>query len=496
MNSLTIRLGVALLATLAVGFGLLAIWVQWAFREQGPERFHQSAMRFIADEAEEIWQEEGRPGILRFFGELKAYFPNDFGWFDPNGHDLLGGPDRPELAQPELPPADKPLEKVAVEKPHRPDRPGLGKNGPRFRDRHHMHFPKFDDRAPRPPVRIENGFMAFLIPSESGRYRLVQFVPAPPAYHVPFGPALALGSVLVLFGLIMSRQVARPIQELKRSVERFGQGDLTQRSSISRRDEIGELSRTFNFMADQISGIVERERGLVRNVAHEVRGPLTRMKLLLEKLRENRDTARTLNRLDAEISDLGKIPDTLLHLARIETGHFETRPEATEIEPFLRGILDRFATLSENLGIPIVDSIQTNMPAPISIDAALLERAVENVLENAMRHSPPGSAVDFEARVNDRIFELTVRDRGPGVPDSDLNEIFRPFYRADRSRNRNTGGVGLGLAIARASVAAMGGTIVAANADPGLAVTIRIPLIEIPDGESAGESGSVRILRS
>lgn len=484
MNSLAIRLGVALLATLTLGFASLALWNQWAFREQGPERFHQSAMRFIADEAEEIWLEEGRAGILRFFVNLKSYFPNEFGWFDPLGHDLLGGPDRPELAQPNLPPADKPLEKVAVDRPAAGARFKPFEGGQRHPRRRDGSRPRDRDRLPGPPVRVENGLMAFLIPSDSGRFRLVQFVPTPPALRVPVGPAVALGGVLALFGMIMSRQVARPIQELNRSLERFGQGDLTQRSRIDRKDEIGDLSRTFNQMADQISGIVERERNLVRNVAHEVRGPLTRMKLLTEKLQANRDTARSMQRLDSEINALGRIPDTLLHLARIETGNFETSPEPTEIKPFLSRILDRFETLSDKLGVAIVTP-ETNWEAnAIRLDAALLERALENVLENALRHAPAGTAIICETGLHDGVFELKVRDRGSGVPDSELSDIFRPFYRADRSRNRNTGGSGLGLAIARASVIAMGGTIEAANAAPGLEVTIRIPATDADIADS------------
>lgn len=481
MNTLAIRLGMALLVSLAIGFALLVFWNHWAFREQGPERFHQSAMRFIADEAEQIWTDQGQPGIHRFFILLDHYFPGEFGWYDSGGHDLLGGPDRPELAQPIAPSADSPLERVTIDEPLKADRKADSKKSPHNHDRRHFRSRRGPFREPTPPVRVSDGKMAFLIPSESGKYRLVQFVPAPPPLHVPFGPALALGCVLALFGIVMSWHVARPIRALKLSVERFGQGDLAQRSSIDRRDEIGDLSRTFNRMADQISGIVERERGLVRSVAHEVRGPLTRMKLLLERLRENRDTTGTLNRLDSEIAALGHIPDTLLNLARIETGNFESNPEKTDFALFLQDLLDRFDPVTAKLGIPIESRLEGIEDRQFRIDTAVLERAIENVIDNALRHSPPGTNVVLDAQIASGTIELTVRDFGPGVPDEDREAIFRPFFRSDRSRNRGTGGVGLGLAIAKASVIALGGTIDATNAVPGLCVTIRIPVNETTD---------------
>ncbi|MBI1323296.1 HAMP domain-containing protein [bacterium] len=475
MNTLAFRLGATLLASLAIGFALLVWWNHWAFREHGPERFHQSTMRFIADEAEDIWADQGTPGMLRFFEELKTYFPGEFGWYDPQGHDLLGGPDRPELALPNLPAPDQPLEKVAIEKGKGRDRFPEGKSFSRMGNRRHGRGDRSIDRPPSPPVRMENGLMAFLIPSETGKFRLVQFIPAPPPLHLPYGPALALAGVLAMLGFVISRQIAQPIRALKQSVESFGQGDLSHRSPIDRSDEIGDLSRTFNRMADQIAGIVERERGLVRSVAHEVRGPLTRMKLLLERLREERDSARTLNRLDSEIATLSRIPDTLLHLARIETGHFEANPEPTEIGLFLRKMRDRFEPLADKMDVQVETEAGDVENRSFEIDTALLERALENILENAMRHSPPGSTVHVQARYDDDRIVLSVRDHGPGVPAEDLDAIFQPFFRSDRSRNRGTGGVGLGLAIARASVAAMGGNIQASIAEPGLCVTMRFP---------------------
>ncbi len=475
MNTLAFRLAATLLASLAIGFALLVWWNHRTFREHGPERFHQSTMRFMADEAERIWTDEGTAGMLRFFDDLKTYFPGEFGWYDPQGHDLLGGPDRPELAVPNLPSPGQPLEKVAIEKSKFRDRFGQEKSFRRFPNHRHGRGDRSIDRPPSPPVRMDNGLMAFLIPSETGNYRLVQFIPAPPPLHLPYGPALALAGVLALFGFIISRQIAQPIRALKQSVESFGQGDLSQRSPIDRRDEIGDLSRTFNHMADQIAGIVERERGLVRSVAHEVRGPLTRMKLLLERLREDRDSARTLNRLDSEIAALSRIPDTLLHLARIETGHFEANPEPTALGPFLLKMRDRFEPLADKIDVRVETDAADLENGTFDIDTALLERALENVMENAMRHTPPGSTVNVNVRRFDDLIELSVRDHGPGVPAEDLDAIFQPFFRSDRSRNRGTGGVGLGLAIARASVTAMGGTIEAEMADPGLRVTIRFP---------------------
>jgi two-component system sensor histidine kinase CpxA len=475
MKSLSLRLLVSLVASLGVGAGLLVIWGQWAFRTQGPELFHQDAMRFMADQAEQKWIEQGPEGMRRYLESLHRNFRGEFRWFDQAGKDLMGRGGDPDLvrrfheemaSRSDDPMPPPPIRKRPPERPG-PDRPALPKPS------RYMPQPKARNS---PPIRMGDDRVAFVTPSPSGRFILVEYLQGP-SLNVPFtlfGGALA---ILSFFGVLVSRQVTHPIRDLRSVVERFGQGDLSVRCASDRRDEIGSLARTFDRMADQITGIVERERAMVRNVAHEVRGPLTRIGLLCERIRGGRNVPDTLDRLENEITALSRIPDTLLHLTMVENGRAPIDRTAIDLAQFLERIVHRYDPTAAQRGLTIALEIDASVAnAAPNTDAALLERSLENVLENAIRHSPVGTNVELRAQSRGDTMELSVRDRGPGVAESDIEAIFRPFFRTDASRNRHTGGVGLGLAIARAGIEALGGQIRAENAEPGLRVVLSLPI--------------------
>ena len=444
MKSLAIRILISLAALLALGAVVLVFWADLQFRSHGPERFHQGALILFADQAERTWA-EGQPAeVARFLEDLGQRFRSDFQWLDSEGLDLIGSEDHPELT-----------DRIYLE-------------------RHAVHPSRKNGPGPRPPIMSENGRFAFVVRSTSGKFRLVEWV-QPPPLHVPLILFSIIGLVLGLFGALMTFQVVRPVRKLQAIVEEFGRGNLNMRSNLKRTDEIGDLAESFNRMADQIHLLVERERGVVRSVAHEVRGPLTRMRLLTERLRNGKQVDETIGRLEKEIGSLSQIPDLLLQLSLVESGQAAIQMKQMNLGDFIQDLVTRMEPQAARRDCQIQCMDMDSFDYEIQTDAAILGRSVENVLDNAIRHSPEKSRIKISQKRTADQLELYFRDFGPGVPEQDLASIFRPFFRCDASRTRNSGGLGLGLAITRSCVEALGGKIWASHAEPGLLVTIRLP---------------------
>ena len=275
----------------------------------------------------------------------------------------------------------------------------------------------------------------------------------------------------------MNKQVAVPVKNLKMILDRFGKGELTVRSELVRKDEIGQLASSFNQMADQVSSLVEQERKVVRSVAHEVRGPLTRMRLLLERVRTGKRLPETLDKMESEIQTLSKMPDILLQLSMVESGQSTIKKLPMEMDLYLESELEKMNLQGESRNCTFSyqrDEILAESWI-INTDESILSRCLENILDNALRHAPSGTSIDVKLEKISDSYSITIRDYGDGVPEQEVSAIFRPFFRSDASRNRHTGGLGLGLAITRTGIQALGGKVWAENANPGLRVILSLP---------------------
>jgi signal transduction histidine kinase len=256
-------------------------------------------------------------------------------------------------------------------------------------------------------------------------------------------------------------------------VERFGRGDLGIRFQLSRQDEIGELARAFNLMADQITTLLSAERRLLQDVSHELRSPLARLGFAVELAKTNSDREAALARIRKEADRLNHLVDELLQLTRAESDPTARNLEAVELGELLRDLVADCAIEAEVRGCRLV--LRISEKAFVTADRELLRRACDNVLRNAIRHAPAESAVEIVVSVSDSLATVSVRDHGPGVPPDALGEIFKPFYRVENDRDRSSGGVGLGLAIASRAVALHQGRMTARNANPGLILDIELP---------------------
>lgn len=314
------------------------------------------------------------------------------------------------------------------------------------------------------------------VPGSDPPLYLAALVPTRDFPQLPLGVRIAMAvavSGLVCFGL--AALITRPLRRLRGAAQAVAAGNLDVRVGYAGRDEIAALARDFDLMAERVRELLEAQRRLLRDVSHELRSPLARLRVALELARKQAAGAPMLERIEREADQLEALVADVLSLARLEGGQarFERRP--VDLAELLGAVVEDAAFEAEAQDKEVAFAAADG--ATVNGDPVLLRSAVENVVRNAVRHTPAGTAVEVALTIADAQAVVTVRDRGPGVPEAELARLFEPFARVGEARDRASGGYGLGLAISRQAVQAHGGSIEAANAEGGgLRVTLRLPL--------------------
>jgi signal transduction histidine kinase len=313
--------------------------------------------------------------------------------------------------------------------------------------------------------------------SPDDRYRLIILTPQIPidfSNSLPYY-VLILAAIAILCWLL-AVNIAAPLKSLASTVDRFGRGELSLRVNSKRRDEIGDLARSFDQMAERLQTLLTAERQLLQDISHELRSPLARLSFAAELTKTAEDRPAAAARLRKEIDRLTGLVGALLQMTRLE-GDPSSRPaEDVPLYPLLQDLVDDCRVEAEARGCHVL--LGDSLPLEVQGDRELLRRAVENVLRNAIRYAPEGTSVETKLESGAGGALITVRDYGPGVPRELLPKIFTPFFRVDPSRDNATGGIGLGLAIAHRAVSLHHGRLRAQNVEPGLLVSIEIPLHE------------------
>jgi signal transduction histidine kinase len=304
-------------------------------------------------------------------------------------------------------------------------------------------------------------------------------------------PGVPLSILVIALGVsagvcyILARYLVSPVDRLRLATRQMAAGDLNARvlpALRGRKDDLGLLAADLDAMAERLCQLLESKQQLLRDVSHELRSPLARLQLALSLARRgDGGSERHLARIASEADRLEQLIARTLKLVRLERPVGELEHRRVDVGELLREIVSVVAIEADARGCLI--DVQAAPGLVVSGDAELLRSAFENVIRNAVRYSPPGATVAVEGRQGSATeterepVQVTVDDRGPGVPEKDLGLIFEPFYRAEVAReHRSGGGEGLGLAIAARAVALHGGSIVARNRDGGgLAVTVSLP---------------------
>lgn len=327
-----------------------------------------------------------------------------------------------------------------------------------------------------------------VVSAKGQRYIYVAHIPRPPFQSLWQTQVIRLLIILVIGAIFcywLARYLTTPFIKLRTTTNQLAEGDLGARVATNlakRRDEVGQLGQDFNIMAERLESMVKAQQRLLGDISHELRSPLARLgvALGLARQRSGPEANGALDRIERESDNLNEMISQLLTLTRLESGTDSRKRSEVDLAELVREVSDDadFEARSLNRSVQVVATDKCS----INGVEDLLRSAVENVVRNAVRFTPEGTAVEVALRKQngngDNYAVISVRDRGHGVPAESLEKIFRPFYRTEDARDRQSGGgTGLGLAITERAVRMHGGSVQAANSpDGGLAVEMKFHL--------------------
>jgi signal transduction histidine kinase len=294
------------------------------------------------------------------------------------------------------------------------------------------------------------------------------------------GLELALAFIIITLACVwVARLVSRPLKHMESTARAIADGDNTLRVSkgiASRRDEVGALATAFNAMTEQLCNLLDRQTHLLRDISHDLRTPLTRQRIAIELASESGADEDLMASILRQNERLETMTSQILTLYRVSEQGEDIQRDGVQPVRVINDVLKDAADYAEHRGVDCLLTISPDCRhASVLGDKGLLQRAFDNILQNALDHTPPGRKVHIAMQAEHQQLVLNIRDEGPGVPDEVLPHLFEPFYRADKSRGGK--GWGLGLAIARDIVAIHDGQIEAFNAENGgLLVVVQLPI--------------------
>jgi two-component system, OmpR family, sensor histidine kinase CpxA len=473
MKSLFLKIFLSFWAAQAL-FLVLAILVTIALR---PARHGiESEAPQILAEAVNAYLSGGEPAAHDYVEKL---WHTQHIWasvFDPSGREISGRRPRMEDLRPGGPSPDSPL-----------------RGGPpRYRGWMDSLLP---DRVIRQALTLDGK-----------RYTLVLVMP--PGPRVFFGPhdipGLGIAIAIITSGLmcyLLAWSMTSPVARLRRAAQSLAAGDLSARAgppASGRRDELAELTRDFDRMAERIEGLVDSQSRLLKDVSHELRSPLARLSMALGLARQRAaskvgpedapgfapELASALDRIELEADRLNQLIQRLLTISRLESGADGLHKTQLSLRELVEQVARDAEYETPERPCRVTASGDPADEFLVEADPDLLRSAIENAVRNATRYTAEGTTVEVRLerqqapKANGEEILVRVLDSGPGVPNEALAKIFEPFYRLDDARNRQTGGAGLGLSIADRAIRLHGGQLRASNRpEGGLEIEIRIPAL-------------------
>ena len=292
-------------------------------------------------------------------------------------------------------------------------------------------------------------------------------VPVQRTYVIEAIIAITLLVLLICYGLV--QRIFRPIKSIEEGATRIGQGELEHRIDVKQKDELGSLAQKINLAASNAQETLEQIEALGLAVSHELRSPLTRARLEVELLEDDKIKEDLLN----EVNAMETIITNLLDSEALDSGHKKLQLETFELNEMINQMVKKSGFLADSniVFTPLEDKTD------IEADKILVEVMIKNILENAIRYNPPeGEPIQVIIKYIKDTYEIKIRDFGPGFSEEDITKVTEPFYRTDQSRSRQSGGFGLGLYLCKQIVKAHQGTISIENHEKiGTVVALTIP---------------------
>ena len=314
-------------------------------------------------------------------------------------------------------------------------------------------------------------------------------IPMAPVYasmRAMWWPPLVMGGAVLLLTFLVSlwlaRHIAHPLQELTQVSEAMAAGDLGQQVTPGGPDEIERLGNAFNRMAGRVREMLTRQQEFVAHAAHELRSPLTALRLRLEMIEQYGQTdpamtASYLTQMQGEVEQLQRLIDHLLALAALDEDALPP-PAPTDLAPLLYSLADTVSPLVQQAGLRLTVDVPSHLP-PVLVNLDPIRMAVYNLLDNAIKYTPAGGQVTLRAEAVEGHLAVSVVDTGGGIPSDALPHIFERFYRVDKARSRRQGGAGLGLSLVQRIAELYQGQVqVESQVGQGSVFTLSLPLVQ------------------
>ena len=341
----------------------------------------------------------------------------------------------------------------------------------------------------RTPGAVRLGPLSSAYPAGAGRYLRVSVRAAETTLlRRGLGALLLVVLVLAIASAPLARAMSRPLEQLSRAAERLGQGDLGARANLAAGDEVGELGRAFDQMAERLGRLLEGQRELLANVSHELRTPMARIRVALDLAGEAEPEAarRHLADIERDLGELETLVADLLTTSRLDGGGaLVLRRQPVDLALVVGDAVERFRRRHPERQIQAVLD-----PVPsLAAEEGLLVRVFDNLLSNAAKYSDASAPIAVRLEAQEQAVTVRIEDRGIGIGPADQARVFTPFFRTDRSRARDTGGVGLGLALSKQIVDAHGGRItLTSRIGEGTTVEVVLPVSNEPTKPAHGRA--------
>ena len=283
---------------------------------------------------------------------------------------------------------------------------------------------------------------------------------------------------------LLARYLSTPITKLRNTVNNLGKGNFETNIAAqfsNRNDEISELAVDIDDMAAKLRDQFKQREDLLRDISHELRSPLARMRIASELIKHKTADLKLkeIAQLESDIALIDNLIAEILTFSRLSDKHRQLHFSRVDLRALLNSILDNANFEAKSQSKRVILRSKNEAGYELNANEALIQSALENIIRNAIKYTPPNTTVSVDLERDPGLIKLTIKDRGPGVANDQLEKIFEPFYRASDSRSRESGGSGLGLAITRRAIELHKGKITANNSDSsGLIITITLPAFE------------------
>ncbi|MBA4383856.1 MAG: hypothetical protein C0410_03910 [Anaerolinea sp.] len=332
------------------------------------------------------------------------------------------------------------------------------------------------------PVKVDGDTIAWILPDKKHEFNLN---PQEELFLVRVTSAIGMAAlagviVAVAMGILLANGIVKPIRRLTKASKSLAKGELRQQVPVTSKDEIGQLTITFNQMSDDLATADEQRKRLTADITHDLSTPLQVIAGYMEML-EEKDITLSPERIEiikAEIEHLRRLVGDLTTLTQVEARTLEMQLQPISPVALLRHVHQIYEPIASRKSITLIMDAK-DLNSEIFVDEGRMQQVLKNLIENALRYTPSGGKIKLNATTNLKLVEITVADNGAGIEADDLPFVFDRFYQADKTRGANRGKMGLGLAICKALVLSQNGKITAESEGKDKGTTIRITFAQV-----------------